>query len=326
MESKITAIANELAKGDALKNQIPTQVGIYSLQTANDTIMEMINQPDPKQLWRSFWYEWELCILFSDTNKGKSVLAVQIADEIAKLQKVLYFDFELSKKQFQMRYTNEEKRTHIFSNNLIRVELGSQDGLDDDAFEQLILGGLEDVVNSTGAKVLIIDNVTYLTSDATKGNLASLLMKKLKDLKKKLGLSILVIGHTPKISEYSPLCINNLAGSKMLSNYADSMFAVGQSAKDKSMRYVKQLKCRAGEYEYDAENVLVCNIIKTASFLHFDVLGTGTESEHLKQRTDEEIAAEVAEAKALKQQGLSSRQIAAKMGISDSRAYRLLKK
>ncbi len=50
----------------------------------------------------------ELSCLFADSNvMGKSILAVQIADRIARTDNVLYLDFELSEKQFQLRYTNE---------------------------------------------------------------------------------------------------------------------------------------------------------------------------------------------------------------------------
>jgi hypothetical protein len=75
------------------------------------------SKPMPRMLFGSLWFERELCILFADTNLGKSVLAVQIADSITKAYtigpfsnqadecpKVLYVDFELSGKQFQIRY------------------------------------------------------------------------------------------------------------------------------------------------------------------------------------------------------------------------------
>jgi hypothetical protein len=65
--------------------------------------------------------------LFADTNVGKSILAVQIADNVArgeaygllccetKAQKVIYFDFELSDKQFEGRYS--EKNNDYFTNH-----------------------------------------------------------------------------------------------------------------------------------------------------------------------------------------------------------------
>ena len=46
------------------------------------------------------------------------------------------------------------------------------------------------------------------------------------------------------------------AGSAQLINFFDSAIAIGLSAEDKSYRYVKQVKYRAGEKHYDASNVL----------------------------------------------------------------------
>ena len=68
-------------------------------------------------LFSEFWLEGELCMLFADTNLGKSMLAVQLGDSISRgvaipgfrleatPQKVLYIDFELSDKQFEVRYS-----------------------------------------------------------------------------------------------------------------------------------------------------------------------------------------------------------------------------
>ncbi len=41
-------------------------------------------EPEAKMLFGEFWHQGELCILFADTNVGKSVLAVQIANNIAR--------------------------------------------------------------------------------------------------------------------------------------------------------------------------------------------------------------------------------------------------
>ncbi len=64
-------------------------------------------------LFGELWCEGEICILFADTNVGKSILATQIADDIGKgkneeglkvevePQPITYFDFELSDKQLE---------------------------------------------------------------------------------------------------------------------------------------------------------------------------------------------------------------------------------
>ncbi|MDB5016784.1 MAG: hypothetical protein JWQ84_1616, partial [Mucilaginibacter sp.] len=93
------------------------------------------SKPMPRMLFGSLWFERELCILFADTNLGKSVLAVQIADSITKAYtvgpfsnqadecpKVLYVDFELSGKQFQIRYYDPKWGSYLFSEQLFRAQ------------------------------------------------------------------------------------------------------------------------------------------------------------------------------------------------------------
>ena len=84
-----------------------TQNGIFTIKTGNEWINQAKTRPIPKMLFGELWYESEICILFADTNLGKSILAVQIGDSISKgeqingfkleaqKQPILYFDFEL---------------------------------------------------------------------------------------------------------------------------------------------------------------------------------------------------------------------------------------
>ena len=129
----------------------------------------------------------------------------------------------------------------------------------------------------TGAKVLIVDNITYLKNATETAKDALPLMKELIRLKKKFDLSILALAHTPKRDLSRPLTVNDLQGSKMLSNFADSIFAIGESAKDKNLRYLKQIKARNTEEIYHAENVATCQIIKPNNFLMFEFLTFGNE-------------------------------------------------
>lgn len=73
-----------------------SSIGILCIKDANEWCEEAAQRPDPKQLWMSLWYEGECACLFADSNLGKSIYAVQIANEIAKNEPVLYCDFELS--------------------------------------------------------------------------------------------------------------------------------------------------------------------------------------------------------------------------------------
>jgi len=311
-------------------------VGLFTVKSANQVIMEARNKPVPKFLFGQLWHEGENCILFSDTNTGKSVLAVQIADAIssgrrdtvglamdAPAQKVAYLDFELSDVQFRKRYSDVNGNDYQFSPNLLRVEINPDaDCPDGYSFEDYLKMSLEKLVNDYGVKIVIIDNITFFGNDLEKGSEALPLMKWLKGLKSKYGLSILVLAHTPKRDQSKPYTLNDLAGSRKQSIVADSVFAIGVSAKDPKIRYIKELKQRDEEYKYLADNVILCEIEKPSNFLQFSFRGYGCERDHLTATQRDE---EVRRAKELKAQGKTQREIAAQMGVSLGKVNNLLK-
>lgn len=218
---------------------------------------------------------------------GKFVFAVQIADRIARTDDVLYLDFELSEKQFQFRYTSEHGTPYRFPERLYRISLDCNLLLEAD-FEEAIMGGIEKMALQTGCKIFIVDNLTYLCCAMEKGDAAGRLMIQLNNLKKRYGLSVLVLAHTPKRSLDYPITSNDLAGSKRLYNFFDSVFAIGKSAQDGELRYVKQLKIRYGTFSHDADNVIIYEIEKVDAFLQFVFKGYSTEKEHLKKLGDNE--------------------------------------
>ena len=323
--SKLDAALNaEFASAEQLRDGMPERIGIFSIKTANETIEEARNQPDPVRLWGDFWFEGECCCLFADSNVGKSILAVQIAEEIAERgENVLYFDFELSPKQFQLRCTDDATgQLHNFPRTFYRVEI-VKNYLDASDITEQVLSGISSAAAQTDAKVLIVDNLTYLCNDAEKGDIAGLLMMRLIALKKQLDLSMLIIAHTPKRPLTMPISMNDLAGSKKLANFFDSIFAIGVSAKDKSLRYIKQIKVRNCEKNYDAENVIVYQVEKVQGLLKFNYVGYSTEREHLRVLTDEDKAAMGERVKDLTSQGMSVRDIGKELGISKSQVNRL---
>ena len=172
--------------------------------------------------------------------------------------------------------------------------------------------------------IIIIDNLTYLCNSSDKGEDAGLFMMKLMNLKKQYGWSLLIIAHTPKRNLASPITQNDLAGSKKLYNFFDSVFAIGKSAKDSRLRYVKQLKVRAGEFRYDSSNVIVYEIEKTDGFVHFEFKEFSTEKEHLKERTEHDDKKQLQNINDLKAQGKSVREIASLLGLSKSKVWRLI--
>lgn len=282
-------------------NEAKENKGLFTVKKASRWIEQAKTRPVPKMLFGEFWFEGELCIMYADTNIGKSILAVQISNSISKgeqirgfqlqaeKQPVLYCDFELSDKQFENRYSIKFEQHYSFDDNFIRVEINPDAIIPEgQTFEDYLDHSLEQSITETGAKILIIDNLTYLKNETEKAKDALPLMKRLKALKNKYGLSILALAHTPKRDLSKPITKNDLQGSKMLINFCDSSFSIGESSNDKNTRYIIQMKVRNTEIIYDTENVCICHIEKPHNFLQFEFLNFGTEREHLKQISESE--------------------------------------
>lgn len=312
--------------------------GLFKVKTANKWIEQAKTRPIPKMLFGELWFENELCILFADTNLGKSILAVQIGNSIskgehingfkfeAKKQSILYFDFELSDKQFENRYAIDFEQHFIFDNDFIRIEIDPDVDIPEKVtFESFLNDSLERSIIETGSKILIIDNLTYLKAETEQSKDALPLMKHLKALKSKYELSILALAHTPKRDLSKPITRNDLAGSKMLINFVDSCFSIGESHGDKHLRYIKQVKARNTEIIYDTENVAVCQIDKPHNFLQFEFVDYGSEMEHLKHVSKEDRETNISKAKELSQQGMSQRKIATELSISLGSVNKYLK-
>ena len=89
------------------------------IRNAARRLCDAKNEPEVKQLFSVIWHSNELLLLFADTGIGKSILAVSLADSISKgiglmgfknehnPLIVLYYDFELSDRQFRKRYSDE---------------------------------------------------------------------------------------------------------------------------------------------------------------------------------------------------------------------------
>lgn len=310
-----------------LESQPEEEQGIFLIRSANQTLEEASKRPDPAPLWKSLWYEGELSCLFSDSNLGKSIYAVQIAEEVSKTgRSVIYFDFEQSDKQFQLRYTDNSQHLHVFPNSFYRAELGYT-YMDSETIEETIMQGLEDAISQVDAKILIIDNLTFLCTATESGDIAGSLMRHFKNFAKKNKLSILIIAHTPKRDMSQPITQNDLAGSKKLFNFFDSVFAIGKSAQAENIRYIKQIKVRHGQYEFGQNNVIVCEIRKEDSMTALVEIGTGKEKEHLKayQENKEIMEEELKQITALQQQGKNQREIAKLLNMSQATVNRRIK-
>ena len=335
---------------DSFDNEYTTYRDSLFLTRSADNWMRLASYRGPLvPLFGEMWLSGELSVLFADTGVGKSVLAMQIAASIAtgvpiapfdhaiEPQPVLYIDFELSEAQFAARYAEVGpdgalSNPYAFGPNFIRAELPVTYEMPaefQNDYRHFMQVSLRRALARTGARILIVDNITWLTR-STQGQVDALrLMKFLKQLKYEAGLSILVLAHTPKRHLARTLTVNDLQGSKMIANFADNIFAMGVSAVERNLRYLKHIKPRSTELKYDASNVIVYRLEKKQNFLGFTFTDYGTERSHLAGHLGPNYNEKTALkplARELALQGKTQREIAAELNISLATVNRYLKK
>ena len=111
------------------------QPRFFRMKSANQWMREADSQPIQKHLFGDLWFENEASVLFADTNAGKSILAVQIADSVSRgvsippllfdagaktaiLDNITYLGEELEKSKGAlplMKRLKEIKKRHNFS-------------------------------------------------------------------------------------------------------------------------------------------------------------------------------------------------------------------
>ena len=166
-------------------------IGYMLFRKANNAIRAGRLKSMPKALYDGFWNEGELACLFADSNVGKSILSVQIADHITRRlgKKVHYYDFELSEKQFQMRYTDEQTDlSYTFSDLLTIARFDHSAALADENGD--VIDIIERAAKEDECDVIIIDNISVLNNQLESGEAAGRLMARLMELKHSMNLSV----------------------------------------------------------------------------------------------------------------------------------------
>lgn len=305
----------------------------FSIATIKKNIMVATTKPQRKQILSNCFYSNSLSFLYGDNGTGKSYLAIQIADGIAKGKKnicgfdneleptkVLYFDFELTDVDLLQRYDKYD-----FSDNLLIANINISNYInskESEIFEQMKL-----CIEKEQAKIIIIDNLTALANgDLSKRDIAKKVINGLLTLKE-LGISILVLAHTPKIKEFQPASKNDLAGSKIFSDLADTIFCIAKTQRDDKERYIISLKTRGNE-SFTKNNVLVLNYANINGLQGFVYKETNKESvllmnsEVYKQEIDKaNIRNSVFD---LAKEGYTQTKIANDLGIPQYKVSRIL--
>ncbi|MDE6243204.1 MAG: AAA family ATPase [Muribaculaceae bacterium] len=300
---------------------------LLRVSTFNNWFRAAKHQKTPRELWLKTWYEGEVCCLFADSNLGKSIYAVQIGAHVARMGKrVIYCDFELTEKQIQLRYTDDNDNILQMPETFFRADLNPEAVPEDgEKLDKAILRAIEEAAIAYRADTVIVDNITYLSMLTESGDTAAELMVDLMSLKKQYGWSMLILAHTPKRLPDAPLSSNDLAGSKKLFNFFDCVLALGKSVNDEGLRYVKQLKVRHGAFTYDATNVVLYEIEKLGTDLRLCERGFSTEAKLLEHATISGNANIKQKIKEMRDAGNTQTAIAKALGISVASVCRACK-
>lgn len=252
-----------------------------------------------EEMFGPLWLENEVAVMYGTPGTGKSVLAMQIAESIARgaritpfdrakrrkklmPKRVLYLDFELTREQIALRYSvrNGDKLSapYRFSDELFRTELFWNGFVDDgyEDFTDMIFDNIRMLVEDNGIQVVIIDNISCLSRKSTSNPaVAASVMDRLQQLKREMFLSILVVAHTPKHRDTKPLKEMDIQGSIDLVKFADSMFVLGKSRVGSNYFYLKHIKSRSGVKFGGNDEVAVFQIGKTDIAARFGQEGSG---------------------------------------------------
>jgi predicted transcriptional regulator len=110
-----------------------------------------------------------------------------------------------------------------------------------------------------------------------------------------------------------------------MANFADNIFAIGQSRYETSHRYIKHIKPRSTEMLYDAQHVPSFVLGKrNGNFLSFSFFGWREEAVHLSTKFDSYRLKRSDDIKHLTKLGHTQRQIAERFGTSAASVNRYL--
>ena len=225
------------------------------------------NQPR-RQLFGPFVLERQLNVLVGQTAAGKSVLMVQVLRGIASEEydagfpceasplKCCYIDCENDTDDWRDRMNGER-----LPDNIIRKTLDATVMFEDLA--EIVTREIKRIHRVEGVQVFGIDNLKWLLSPG-KQELEETwkLLKALNLLRSQLGITIILATHSNKDKINSEWTIKDISGGSDINRFSQSIWAVGTIEGQSRQRYLKQLKQRSAQVEFDSSNVAVAELLK----------------------------------------------------------------
>ena len=261
----------------------------YEIQSFKKRVEVAKGLPPIKCIVGSLIAEEELTVLFGRSGAGKTALAMQIGIAVAKGQrlftdlineagplKVLYYDAEMQDRQILDRVP--------LNNFFLPVNFDFMKAKHDyEGVEHSIITQLQNVIEGSDYKFIIIDNLHTLGERLEESGKAREIMMQLKKIVIKNKVTLLVIAHTPNIPETCKIESSMMQGSEVLKVFLDQQIAIGNSIINDSTKYIKVLKSRNRRNDYHSKNVITTEIIKDNDFLKHDFQQYDSEGLHYNE-------------------------------------------
>ncbi|HMT08406.1 MAG TPA: AAA family ATPase [Pyrinomonadaceae bacterium] len=295
------------------------------LRKANDVMRDVLRLKPKPPMFDAFWQTGETALLFGEPGVGKSLLAVQIADALARgtplpgfvmpkrRRKVLYVDMNLSEEQFGRRYTAAaseglKEAAYKFADRFYRMC---------PPHDKDLVTWVTKAVRLHGFDAVVIDDLTAImrTNDGTIDSLKA--VRGLKQLSHSTGVSMLVLADSLPGLRQHDMSECDLRRSRILCSVADSVFGIGQSSKDGQLDLI-QFRTQTSEIVWGSKNKIHCAIQRNDSGL----LGLVFDS-RFQAEPDMDRYELITYIRQKRKEGVTYKEIADSCGISKTLAFKL---
>lgn len=259
-EDKYAKVREEARRNDPANYPLPFDV-------YNGRELARYPLDDAKPVFGGLWSEGELIILLGEAGAGKSLLAVQMLEMMARgaaivrpgakrgaSQKVLYIDLERTSDQFVRCYSfrqhPEMGRTsrYRFSKNFSRAHLCNSIDIPPsfkDSLDRFLRYAIERLIAESAPSLVVIDSLSTLEPRLSGDVMATRVMRLLRALTSDPRVTIVATAHLRPRRRPAPLTMGDIGASRRLCDLADAVMAIGRSTLGPDLRYLKHLKSRS---------------------------------------------------------------------------------
>ena len=295
----------------AKKIKIPPNIGEFPTASMLETrsanrwrVPHVERKPRSSSLFGNLWHAGEVAVLIGEKGVGKSVLAVQIAESIARgkimnagnergrdagsifaasrrrsvpasPREVLYLDFQRTEAQWHERYSvpspvpGKLPVRYRFSPALKRAAINWDGHIPEDfkgGVSEYLMHSICQTILESGARVIILDDLSYFAhaTSSTRGGLNA--MKTLKLWAMTHQLSILVLAPAREKRRWAAASLGDVLGSRQITALADTVIYLGPSTFGPNFRYLRHL-ASPRQLTHTPENVITYELTRTAGYV-----------------------------------------------------------